>query len=175
VELSDEQHDDYDIDYVTEEEEDDRNASDKPQNDFTTVEVTTQKIATTVHVPAATEVTAVTFVDLLRRARRKHRRKKLRSQTTAKQSEALSVNLETTETNFNEDSDSSFDSRVISPSSTSPTPVISKLESKSDSQEDKDIRSKNRQTNMVKKRKRISQQLVTQNVGMLVMPLQLKH
>ena len=104
VELSEEQLDDYDSDFVTEAEDDNKNASDKPQNDFTNAEVTTQKIATTVPVSASTEWTAVTFVDLLRRARRKHRRKKLRSQTTSEQSGASPVNL-------NEESEETLDSR----------------------------------------------------------------
>ena len=111
VELSEEQHDDYDSDFVIEEGDDDINASDKPQNDFTNAEVTTQKIATTVPVSASTEVTAVTFVDLLRRARRKHRRKKLRKHTTTEQSGALPVNIETTESNFNEESGHTLHSR----------------------------------------------------------------
>ena len=111
VELSEEQLDDYDSDFVTEAEDDNTNTSDKPQNDFTNAEVTTQKIATTVPVSASTELTAVTFVDLLRRARRKHRRKKIRNQITTEQSKALPVNLETTESNFNEESEDTLDSR----------------------------------------------------------------
>ena len=111
VELSEEQHDDYDSDFVTEAEDDNTNASDKPKNDFKNVEVTTDEIATTVPVSASKEVSAATFVDLLRRARRKHRRKKLRNQTTTELSGTLPVNLETTESNFEEDSEDTHDSR----------------------------------------------------------------
>eukprot|EP00092_Neocalanus_flemingeri_P029949 GFUD01032515.1.p1 GENE.GFUD01032515.1~~GFUD01032515.1.p1 ORF type:complete len:747 (+),score=181.64 GFUD01032515.1:287-2242(+) len=69
VELSDE----YDSDSVIDTGHDNKEASDKLQTDSTNVKVTTQKIATTVPVSTTTGVTAVTFVDLLRRARRKHR------------------------------------------------------------------------------------------------------
>ena len=73
--------------------------------------MTTEEIATTVPVSASTEVTAVTFVDLLRRARRKHRRKKLRNQITTELSGTLPVSLQTTESTLNEDFEDTHDSR----------------------------------------------------------------
>ena len=80
------------------------------ENDFSTVLVTTQKTDTTVPVSTPSEVTAVTFVDLLRKARRKHRKKvskeKLRDRSTP-----FPVKLEMTETNLNLKTTESIHSR----------------------------------------------------------------
>jgi len=73
VELSEEQLDEYTDDFFIETEQNYTDTSGKPQD--ATVDVTTQKIATTLPFSTSTELTAVTFVDLLRRARRKYRRK----------------------------------------------------------------------------------------------------
>merc|ERR1712106_130551 len=102
VELSEEQYDEYDSDSAIETGHASKDDSDKQQSDSTNVEVTTQKIATT--IPDSTAVTAVTFVDLLMRARRKHRQKisqeeqKNRARTV--QQGTLPFGLETTESNF---------------------------------------------------------------------------
>merc|ERR1711874_227651 len=104
VELPEEHNDEYESDYLTEAEDDVVNASDKPENDFKNVKVTTAATDTTVPVSTASQVTAVTFVDLLRRARRKHRKKVskegMKGKSTTETLQEFDGNIEMTESNF---------------------------------------------------------------------------
>merc|ERR1712168_1128208 len=92
VELSEEHNDEYDSDYVTESWDDGVHASENLDD----VKVTTPKIDTTVPVSTSSEDTAVTFVDLLRRARRKHRKKVSRERKKST-TDRLHENMQTTE------------------------------------------------------------------------------
>eukprot|EP00092_Neocalanus_flemingeri_P025272 GFUD01027404.1.p1 GENE.GFUD01027404.1~~GFUD01027404.1.p1 ORF type:complete len:743 (-),score=181.44 GFUD01027404.1:280-2199(-) len=154
VELSDE----YDSDSVIDTGHDNKEASDKLQTDSINVEVTTQKIATTVPVSTTTGVTAVTFVDLLRRARRKHRQKN-RARTV--QHGPSPVSLQTTQSSFNLEVELDFEKSRNTESST-PASVRTE-ETKTIFQGRNRIRNENVgiPRNMNKKRKRVSQQ----NVG----------
>jgi hypothetical protein len=103
VELPDEQDDDYDTESVNREDLDT-----KPKNSFTNIEVTTKKIATTIPVSTSTRVTAVTFVDLLRSARRKHREKisqeEQKTRVTTGYPGTSPLSLETTQSSLRADS-----------------------------------------------------------------------
>jgi hypothetical protein len=107
VELSEEQDDDYDTESVSREDPDNKDTSDKPKVDFTNTEVTTQKIATTIPDSTSTAVTAVTFVDLLRRARRKQREKisqeEQKNRVTTRHPETSPLSLETTQSSVRAD------------------------------------------------------------------------
>ena len=69
--------------------------------------MTTQKIATTIPVSTSTAVTAVTFVDLLRRARRKHREKisqeEQKTRVTTRHPGKSPLSLETTQSSLRAD------------------------------------------------------------------------
>jgi len=156
IELSEEQIYDYESDSVIEEENDEMKVSQRLENDFSKVLVTTQKTDTTVPVSTLSEVTAVTFVDLLRKARRKHR-KKVSKEKLRNRSNKFPLNMEMTESNLFVKSTESIRSRVTSPI-TSPTPSIPGLETGSG------IKA-NKPRNMVKQRKRISHQSVHQSVS----------
>ena len=114
VELSEEQFNEYESD-TTVDEGDDKSSVSKPKSDLTKVEATTQRIATTVPISTSTKVTAATFVDLLRRARRKHRKRvsqeNLGYKTSSKNVETIDKNTESTEENAKVDTDDAFDTR----------------------------------------------------------------
>jgi len=133
VELSEEQTYDYESDSVIE------------LSDNAKFEVTTRKTDTNVPLSTPSDWTAGSFVDLLRKARRKHRKKvskeKLRDRSTP-----FPVKLEMTE--------KSIHSRVPRPF-TSRTPSIPALETQSVI----------RDNNMVKQRKTISQHAEHQSDG----------
>merc|ERR1712168_1390031 len=114
VELSEEHNDEYDSDYVTEAWDDVVPASDKPDD----VKVTTPKTDTTVPVSTSSEVTAVTFVDLLRRARRKHRKKVSRERKKST-TDRLHENMQTTESIFTAQFSETDKERLLSPTTTS--------------------------------------------------------
>merc|ERR1719244_1207368 len=162
VELSEEQFNEYESD-TTVDEGDDKNSVSKPKSDLTKVEATTQRIATTVPISTSTKVTAATFVDLLRRARRKHRKRvsqeNLGYKTSSKNVETIDKNTESTEENVKVDTDDAFDTSVKVLPTASTIPSISKTEPKSVLQETS-LRSENKAiiTNLVKQRKQISQQ-----------------
>eukprot|EP00092_Neocalanus_flemingeri_P008053 GFUD01008691.1.p1 GENE.GFUD01008691.1~~GFUD01008691.1.p1 ORF type:complete len:754 (-),score=195.97 GFUD01008691.1:42-2009(-) len=156
VELSDE----YDSDSVIDTGHDNQEGSDKLQTDSINVEVTTQKIATTVPVSTTTGVTAVTFVDLLRRARRKYRQnvsqEEQKNRARTFQPGTSPFFLETTESSF--ESEVSFSG---SRNTESITPASVRTEdTKPVFQRRNRIRNENVGTprNMDKKRKRVSQQ-----------------
>eukprot|EP00092_Neocalanus_flemingeri_P000646 GFUD01000688.1.p1 GENE.GFUD01000688.1~~GFUD01000688.1.p1 ORF type:complete len:755 (+),score=187.09 GFUD01000688.1:310-2265(+) len=156
VELSDE----YDSDSVIDTGHDNKEASDKLQTDSINVEVTTQKIATTVPVSTTTGVTAVTFIDLLRRARRKHRQnvsqEEQKNRARTFQPGTSPFFLETTESSFEAEVTFSGSSNTesITPAS------VRTEETKPIFQRRNRIRNENVGTprNMDKKRKRVSQQ-----------------
>jgi len=75
VELSEEEDDEYDDEFVSVTDKGNHNSSDQTTSDLTNAEVTTQKIATTLPASASKVLTAVTFVDLIKSARRKYRQK----------------------------------------------------------------------------------------------------
>eukprot|EP00092_Neocalanus_flemingeri_P025273 GFUD01027405.1.p1 GENE.GFUD01027405.1~~GFUD01027405.1.p1 ORF type:complete len:748 (-),score=176.97 GFUD01027405.1:280-2229(-) len=156
VELSDE----YDSDSVIDTGHDNQEGSDKLQTDSINVEVTTQKIATTVPVSTTTGVTAVTFVDLLRRARRKHRqnvsREEQKNRARTFQPRTSPDSLQTTESSFEAEVtfSGSRNTESITPAS------VRTEETKPVFQRRNRIRNENVGTprNMDKKRKRVSQQ-----------------
>merc|ERR1719244_1036293 len=162
VELSEEQFNEYESD-TTVDEGDDKNSVSKPKSDLTKIEATTQRIATTVPISTSTKVTAATFVDLLRRARRKHRKRvsqeNLGYKTSSKNVETIDKNTESTEENVKVDTDDAFDTSVKVLPTASTIPSISKTEPISVLQETS-LRSENKAiiTNLVKQRKQISQQ-----------------
>merc|ERR1712106_1252684 len=132
VELSEEQTYDYESDSVIE------------LSDNAKFQVTTKKTDTNIPLSTPSDWTAGSFVDLLRKARRKHRKKvskeKLRDRSTP-----FPVKLDMTETNLNLKTTESIHSRVTRPFA-SRTPSIPALETQSVI----------RDNNMVKQRKRIS-------------------
>jgi len=147
VELSDEHNDEYDSDYVTEAWDDVVPASDKADD----VKVTTPKTDTTVPVSTSSEVTAVTFVDLLRRARRKHRKKvsRERKKSTTDRLEPERENMETTESIFTAQFSETDKERLLSPTTTSRATSTGRQQQEVQG-EDQAIAA-----NMVKQRKRI--------------------
>eukprot|EP00092_Neocalanus_flemingeri_P060066 GFUD01071950.1.p1 GENE.GFUD01071950.1~~GFUD01071950.1.p1 ORF type:complete len:752 (-),score=186.87 GFUD01071950.1:584-2545(-) len=154
VELSDE----YDSDSVIDTGHDNKEASDKIQTDSIHVEVTTQKIATTVPVSTTTGVTAVTFIDLLRRARRKHKQNVSQEE---QKNRARTFVLETTESSFEDEGDHHK-------SETTTASVLTVGE-----QPETIFQRRNRVRNenvaitrkLVEQRRRISQQLVPKKLG----------
>eukprot|EP00092_Neocalanus_flemingeri_P076832 GFUD01095329.1.p1 GENE.GFUD01095329.1~~GFUD01095329.1.p1 ORF type:complete len:766 (-),score=206.37 GFUD01095329.1:334-2337(-) len=161
VELSDE----YDSDSVIDTGHDNKEASDKIQTDSIHVEVTTQKIATTVPVSTTTGVTAVTFIDLLMRARRKHRQnvsqEEQKNRARTSQPGTSPAIWETTESSFDLEGDHHK-------SETTTASVLTVGE-----QPETIFQRRNRVRNenvaitrkLVEQRRRISQQLVPKKLG----------
>jgi len=166
VELSEEHDEEYDSDYDTEAGDDVVMASDQPEDDVNNVPVTTQKTDTTVPVSTSSEVTAVTFVDLLRRARRKHRKKvskeRTRGKSTTEKLLPLREKIETTESIFSAKFTEPDQQRLPSPSTASPsssTPVEGILNNQ------KRDKYKGTAANMVKQRKRILKPITPRKIG----------
>eukprot|EP00092_Neocalanus_flemingeri_P076834 GFUD01095331.1.p1 GENE.GFUD01095331.1~~GFUD01095331.1.p1 ORF type:complete len:728 (-),score=195.66 GFUD01095331.1:334-2223(-) len=156
VELSDE----YDSDSVIDTGHDNQEGSDKLQTDSTNVKETTQKIATT--VPVSTRVTAVTFVDLLRRARRKHRQNVLREE----QKNRATTLQQTTESNFDFEAEVDLDQSGSTTSSTLTSARTFTEQTKSNFQSRNRLRNKDLGiTRTVFKQRNISQHLVHQQLG----------
>jgi len=157
VELSEEHDDEYDSDYVTEAWDDVVPASDRPDD----VKVTTPKTDTTVPVSTSSEVTAVTFVDLLRRARRKHRKKvsRERKKSTTDGLQPEHENMETTESIFTAQFSEPNKERLLSPTTTSRATPTGKQQ-QAVQNENKAI-----QATMVKQRKRIMKPITPRRIG----------